>query len=93
MADDPLHQHTVGYLWRKTLRGAGPSGIKLHNLPPTLRVAGFGAGLSASSSLLLGSGQVDTSRIGQEAANLRDCLSDPPDESLERDDRFHPRDT
>ncbi|WP_305684184.1 site-specific integrase [Microbacterium sp.] len=31
-ADDPPHQNTVGYWWRKTLRDAGCSGIKLHDL-------------------------------------------------------------
>ncbi|WP_457202176.1 tyrosine-type recombinase/integrase [Nocardioides sp. HB32] len=30
--DEPPHQNTVGYWWRKTLRDAGLSGIKLHNL-------------------------------------------------------------
>lgn len=30
--DDPPHQNTVGYWWRKTLRDAGQSGIKLHDL-------------------------------------------------------------
>ncbi|MGH2368782.1 MAG: tyrosine-type recombinase/integrase [Chloroflexota bacterium] len=30
--DNPPHQNTVGYWWRKTLRGAGLSGIKLHDL-------------------------------------------------------------
>jgi integrase len=30
--DDPPHQNTVGYWWRKTLRDAGVSGIKLHDL-------------------------------------------------------------
>jgi len=30
--DDPPHQNTVGYWWRKTLRDAGASGIKLHDL-------------------------------------------------------------
>ena len=30
--DDPPHQNTVGYWWRKTLRDAGLSGIKLHDL-------------------------------------------------------------
>ena len=29
---DPPHQNTVGYWWRKTLRDAGLSGIKLHDL-------------------------------------------------------------
>ncbi|MHA7125125.1 tyrosine-type recombinase/integrase [Janibacter indicus] len=28
----PPHQNTVGYWWRKTLRDAGLSGIKLHDL-------------------------------------------------------------
>ena len=31
-ADDPPHQNTVGHWWRKTLRDAGLSGIKLHDL-------------------------------------------------------------
>jgi integrase len=31
-SDDPPHQNTVGYWWRKTLRDAGLSGIKLHDL-------------------------------------------------------------
>jgi len=30
--DDPPHQNTVGYWWRKALRDAGLSGIKLHDL-------------------------------------------------------------
>ena len=30
--DDPPHQNTVGYWWRKTLRDAQLSGIKLHDL-------------------------------------------------------------
>jgi integrase len=30
--DDPPHQNTVGYWWRKTLRDAGLTGIKLHDL-------------------------------------------------------------
>lgn len=30
--DDPTHHNTVGYWWRKTLRDAGLSGIKLHDL-------------------------------------------------------------
>ncbi len=30
--DDAPHQNTVGYWWRKTLRDAGLSGIKLHDL-------------------------------------------------------------
>ncbi len=30
--DDPPHQNSVGYWWRKTLRDAGLSGIKLHDL-------------------------------------------------------------
>jgi integrase len=30
--DDPPHQNTVGYWWRKTLRDAGLSGIRLHDL-------------------------------------------------------------
>jgi integrase len=30
--DDPPHQNTVGYWWRKTLREAGLAGIKLHDL-------------------------------------------------------------
>jgi integrase len=30
--DGPPHQNTVGYWWRKTLRDAGLSGIKLHDL-------------------------------------------------------------
>ena len=30
--DDPPHQNSVGYWWRKTLREAGLSGIKLHDL-------------------------------------------------------------
>src|SRR3954447_25810574 len=30
--DDPPHQNTVGYWWRKTLRDAELSGIKLHDL-------------------------------------------------------------
>mgnify|MGYP001765253415 CR=1 FL=1 len=30
--DDPPHQNTVGCWWRKTLRDAGLSGIKLHDL-------------------------------------------------------------
>ncbi len=30
--DDPPHQNTVGYWWRKTLRDADLSGIKLHDL-------------------------------------------------------------
>lgn len=30
--DDPPHQNTVGYWWRKTLRAARLSGIKLHDL-------------------------------------------------------------
>ena len=30
--EDPPHQNTVGYWWRKTLRDAGLSGIKLHDL-------------------------------------------------------------
>jgi integrase len=30
--DNPPHQNTVGYWWRKTLRDAGLSGIKLHDL-------------------------------------------------------------
>ena len=30
--DQPPHQNTVGYWWRKTLRVAGLSGIKLHDL-------------------------------------------------------------
>jgi len=30
--DDPPHQNTVGYWWRKTLRDAGLSGVKLHDL-------------------------------------------------------------
>ena len=30
--DDPPHQNTVGYWWRKTLRDAGLAGIKLHDL-------------------------------------------------------------
>ncbi|WP_241005186.1 site-specific integrase [Nocardioides sp. zg-1228] len=30
--DEPPHQNTVGYWWRKTLRDAGLSGIKLHDL-------------------------------------------------------------
>jgi len=30
--DEPPHQNTVGYWWRKTLRVAGLSGIKLHDL-------------------------------------------------------------
>ena len=29
---EPPHQNTVGYWWRKTLRDAGLSGIKLHDL-------------------------------------------------------------
>jgi integrase len=28
---EPPHQNTVGYWWRKTLRNAGLSGIKLHD--------------------------------------------------------------
>ena len=31
-ADDAPHQNTVGYWWRKTLRDAGLTGIKLHDL-------------------------------------------------------------
>ncbi|CAN5818311.1 hypothetical protein BH20ACT6_BH20ACT6_19870 [soil metagenome] len=31
-ADKPPHQNTVGYWWRKTLSGAGMSGIRLHDL-------------------------------------------------------------
>ena len=30
--DDPPHQNTVGYWWRKALRDAELSGIKLHDL-------------------------------------------------------------
>jgi integrase len=30
--DGPPHQNTVGYWWRKTLRGAGLTAIKLHDL-------------------------------------------------------------
>lgn len=30
--DDPPHQNTVGYWWRKTLRDADLTGIKLHDL-------------------------------------------------------------
>ena len=30
--DDPPHQNTVGYWWRKALRDAGLSGIRLHDL-------------------------------------------------------------
>src|SRR5680860_996013 len=30
--DDPPHQNTVGYWWRKTLRDAGLTSIKLHDL-------------------------------------------------------------
>jgi integrase len=30
--DEPPHQNTVGYWWRKTLRDAGLTGIKLHDL-------------------------------------------------------------
>jgi integrase len=30
--DDPPHQNTVGYWWRKALRDAGLTGIKLHDL-------------------------------------------------------------
>jgi integrase len=30
--DEPPHQNTVGYWWRKTLRTAGLSGIRLHEL-------------------------------------------------------------
>jgi integrase len=30
--DDPPHQNSVGYWWRKALRDAGLSGIKLHDL-------------------------------------------------------------
>jgi hypothetical protein len=30
--DDPPHQNTVGYWWRKTLRDASLTGIKLHDL-------------------------------------------------------------
>lgn len=30
--ENPPHQNTVGYWWRKTLRDAGLSGIKLHDL-------------------------------------------------------------
>ena len=30
--DDPPHQNAVGYWWRKTLRDAGLTGIKLHEL-------------------------------------------------------------
>ena len=30
--DDPPHQNTIGYWWRKTLRDASLSGIKLHDL-------------------------------------------------------------
>jgi hypothetical protein len=30
--DDPPHQNTIGYWWRKTLRNAGQSGTKLHDL-------------------------------------------------------------
>lgn len=30
--EDPPHQNTVGYWWRKTLRDAGLAGIKLHDL-------------------------------------------------------------
>ncbi|WP_460791515.1 tyrosine-type recombinase/integrase [Nocardioides maradonensis] len=30
--DSPPHQNTVGYWWRKTLRDAGLTGIKLHDL-------------------------------------------------------------
>ncbi len=30
--DDPPHQNTVSYWWRKTLRDAGLSGVKLHDL-------------------------------------------------------------
>ena len=30
--DNPPHQNTVGYWWRKTLRDAGLTGIKLHDL-------------------------------------------------------------
>lgn len=30
--DDPPHQNTVGYWWRRTLRDAGLTGIKLHDL-------------------------------------------------------------
>ena len=30
--DDPPHQNTVSYWWRKTLGDAGLSGIKLHDL-------------------------------------------------------------
>ncbi len=30
--DGPPHQNTVGYWWRKTLRDAGLSGVKLHDL-------------------------------------------------------------
>lgn len=31
-ADNPPHQNTVGYWWRKTLRDAGTSDIRLHDL-------------------------------------------------------------
>ena len=30
--ENPPHQNTVGYWWRKTLRDAGLFGIKLHDL-------------------------------------------------------------
>ena len=30
--DQPAHQNTIGYWWRKTLAAAGLSGIKLHDL-------------------------------------------------------------
>jgi integrase len=30
--DEPVHQNSVGYWWRKTLEAAGLSGIKLHDL-------------------------------------------------------------
>jgi len=32
VGDNPPHQNTIGYWWRKTLRDAGLSGIKLHDL-------------------------------------------------------------
>jgi integrase len=32
IGENPPHQNTVGYWWRKTLRDAGLEGIKLHDL-------------------------------------------------------------
>jgi integrase len=42
--DQPPHQNTVGYWWRKTLRVAGLSDIKLHDLRHCYASGLIGAG-------------------------------------------------